>query len=97
MKLYRFNFRMEIMECEIVKETKRTYIYHLPYSEVNFTILKKDLDAPNGITPRNIVATSREKLIEVGVLVANDNIAFHKKQMEKLQEEKNNILKLSNQ
>ena len=96
MKLYKFNYHNEIEECEVVKETKRTYIYHLPYSKIDFTILKKELDAPIGARSRDVVATSREKLIEISLLIVDVNIAFHTKELYELQEERNNILKLSN-
>lgn len=88
MKLYKFNFRNEIIECEVVKETKKTFMYQKPNSQVIWTALKKDLNAPNYSGSHKIVATSREKLIEAGVLVVDSDIKFHEKQIVRLQEEK---------
>lgn len=91
MKLYKFNYNNEIMECEIVKETKRTYVYNLPYSKIDFTILKKELDAPIGARYRDVVATSREKLIEISLLIVDVNIEFYRNKIERLKEEKRSI------
>ena len=96
MKLYKFKYRNEIEECEVVKETNKTFVYCEPNNQVTWTALKKDLNAPIGAGSHKIVATSIEKLIEAGVLIVESNIEFHKNQIERLKEEKNNILKLSN-
>ena len=96
MKLYRFNYGNEILECHILKETKKAFVYRLPNSEEDCTVLKKHLDAPTGWASKTIVATSREKLIESGISVVDSNIEFYKKTIKRLQEEKNSILKLLN-
>ena len=96
MKLYRFNYCNEIIECKVVKETKRTVVYYHPLSEMQWKVLKKELDAPIGFTSRNVVATSREKLFEASFLVVDSNIEYHEKEIKRLQEEKNSILKLLN-
>ena len=96
MKLYKFNYHNEIEECEVVKETKKTFVYCHPNREERWTVFKNSLDKPMNYTSRNVVATSREKLIENGLLTVNESIAFYTKQLHRLQEERNNILKLSN-
>ena len=77
----------KIIECEVVKETNKTYVYRWFNATVNWTVKKKDVDAPQEDFTRNI-ATSRENLVKAINQSIDYHIRIYQVRIDRLQQQK---------
>ena len=77
----------KIIECEVVKETNKTYVYRWFNATVNWTVRKKNVDAPQEDFTRNI-ATSRENLIKATIESLDYQIRNYQVRIDRLQQQK---------
>lgn len=77
----------KIIECEVVKETNKTYVYRWFNATVNWTVKKKNVNAPREDFTKNI-ATSRENLIKATIESINYQIRNYQVRIDRLQQQK---------
>ena len=86
-KLYKLDFMDKICECEVLKETAKTYKYRYAYSTTTWTVHKHDVNAPQEDFKRNI-ATSKQNLVEAINQSIDYQIKNYQIKIKRLEEEK---------
>lgn len=86
-KLYKLDFTNKICECEVIKETAKTYKYRYAFSTTIWVVHKHDVNAPQEDFTKNI-ATSKQNLIEAINQSVDYQIRNHQIKIKELQEKK---------
>lgn len=92
-KLYKFDFAKRICECEVVKETAKTYKYRFTNETSIWTVYKIDVDAMED-DARKLIASSKQSLIDLAIKSVDYQIRNHQIKIKRLQEEKQNYNKI---
>lgn len=94
MKLYKLNYRNEIVELNVLKETDKTYVYTYPNKITGNTIRKKEVDVCTGKPYYHQIATTKAKLLQIAMEIIDDDITSAKKHVESLTELKTEVSQL---
>lgn len=94
MKLYKLDYDYKVIECEIIKETPKTYVYTLPGQIEGNTVRKIHIDKLMSGSLYSQVASSKESLKALLMEKVEDEILTAQKRVDAWKELENKFNKL---
>ena len=94
MKLYKLDYDYKVIECEVIKETAKTFVYTLPGQIVGNTIRKTVVDKLTSGSIYSQVATSKESLKSILIQAVENEIEAAQKRVDAWKELENKFDKL---
>lgn len=94
MKLYKLDYDYKVIECEVIKETAKTFVYTLPNQIEGNTVRKTAVDKLTSGSIYSQVATSKESLKAILIHKVNDEILTAQKRVDAWIELENKFVNL---
>lgn len=82
MKLYKLDYDYKVIECEVIKETAKTFVYTLPNQIEGNTVRKTAVDKLTSGSIYSQVATSKESLKAIIIHKVDDEILTAQKRVD---------------
>ena len=81
MKLYKLDYNYKVIECDVIKETGKTFVYVLPNEIEGNTVRKVNIDKLTSGSLYSQVATSKELLKSILIQKVDDEILTAQKRL----------------